>query len=69
MGRKRKVPLSYKARPWFKGDITTDSEDGENYVPQPIFQWLEMIETLSDVPSEPLSPGSPESFLFSFFNS
>ena len=69
MGRKRKVPLSYKLRPWYKGDISSSDSDSENadFVPQPKIQALVPQELPSDAPSNPMSDvpesGSPRSSL------
>ena len=65
MGRKRKVPLSYKVRPWYKGDITTDSEDNDAIPTRPVLQ-PDLNQTIvSDVPSDPNSTpvsNSPRGF-------
>ena len=62
MGRKRKIPYSYKIRPWFQGDVSSDSEDNG---PQPQRPCLvnpdNQLAIHSDPPSEPASSSSFQS--------
>ena len=58
MGRKRKFPLSYKLRPWFRGEITSSSDSDDDFVahvPQTPITPREPVELPSDAPSCPLS--------------
>ena len=57
MGRKRKIPKSYELRPWYKGEISSDS-DTNDYLPRPKLKSVPNIEELSEPPSQPLSENS-----------
>ena len=71
MGRKRKIPLSYRVRPWYRGDITSDSDEDDNNGPGPrtrprMSHMLMSPEPfLSDPPSDP--PSDPASLISSSF--
>ena len=61
MGRKRKVPLAYKIRPWYRGDISSSDsdDDGESYPKRPLLSAPNpLLELPSDVPSDPVSSPS-----------
>ena len=63
MGRKRKLPLSYSVRPWYRGDISSDSDEELQIPPSSIqsrteFSHVSREQIPSDVPSQPLSSES-----------
>lgn len=62
MGRKRKIPLSYNLRPWYKGDITSSSDSGDEvYIRAPkLVRSVQPAEILSDVPSFPNTESSEQ---------
>ena len=58
MGRKRKLPMNYKIRPWFKGNISEDSEDSDDnsfQIRRPTLNPVGPPEIMSDPPSGPAS--------------
>ena len=55
MGRKRKIPLSYTARPWYRGEISSSDSDENPYLPRPKLPKNDDFVLPSDVPSEPES--------------
>ena len=60
MGRKRKIPASYKLRPWYQGDVSSDSDSDEisHYMQRPKIPRVEALQLLSDPPSDPESSAS-----------
>lgn len=58
MGRKRKIPKSYLGRPWYKGDISSDSDNNSSvHIPRQVPR-MDIYPNESDPPSDPVSSQS-----------